>query len=143
MSTLVMQPAHVSARYLRALWRQPLYVVMQLTQPLIWLLLFGQLFKNVTRLGGFGTSSYITFLAPAIVVMNAFFSASWSGMSMVFDIERKFVERFLATPASRLPTWITSTLTALPHRRTMPPKRPRSIAGPARRIRDRSRTTNT
>jgi ABC-2 type transport system permease protein len=34
--------------------------------------------------------------------MNAFFSASWSGMSMVFDIERKFVERFLATPASRL-----------------------------------------
>src|SRR5207302_1802004 len=53
-------------------------------------------------LDGSGTSSYITSLAPAIVVMNAFFSASWSGMSMVFDIERKFVERFLATPASRL-----------------------------------------
>jgi len=64
--------------------------------------LYGQLFKNVTRLGGFGTSSYITFLAPAIVVMNAFFGASWSGMSMVFDLDRKFVERFLATPASRV-----------------------------------------
>jgi len=89
-------------RQTRNLLREPIWIAILLVQPMVWLLLYGQLFKNVTRLGGFGTSSYITFLAPAIVVMNAFFSASWSGMSMVFDIERKFVERFLATPASRL-----------------------------------------
>jgi ABC-2 type transport system permease protein len=89
-------------RQARNLLREPIWIAILLVQPMVWLLLYGQLFKNVTRLGGFGTSSYITFLAPAIVVMNAFFSASWSGMSMVFDIERKFVERFLATPASRL-----------------------------------------
>jgi ABC-2 type transport system permease protein len=89
-------------RQTRNLLREPIWIAIMLVQPMVWLLLYGQLFKNVTRLGGFGTSSYITFLAPAIVVMNAFFSASWSGMSMVFDIERKFVERFLATPASRL-----------------------------------------
>src|SRR4051812_47805103 len=89
-------------RQARNLQREPIWIAILLVQPMVWLLLYGQLFKNVTRLGGFGTSSYITFLAPAIVVMNAFFSASWSGMSMVFDIERKFVERFLATPASRL-----------------------------------------
>jgi ABC-2 type transport system permease protein len=64
--------------------------------------LYGQLFKNLTRLGGFGTTSYITFLAPAIVVMNAFFGATWSGMSMINDLDHKVVERFLATPASRL-----------------------------------------
>jgi len=89
-------------RQARNLLREPIWIAILLVQPMVWLLLYGQLFKNVTRLGGFGTTSYITFLAPAIVVMNAFFSASWSGMSMVFDIERKFVERFLATPASRL-----------------------------------------
>jgi ABC-2 type transport system permease protein len=89
-------------RQTRNLRREPIWIAIMLVQPMVWLLLYGQLFKNVTRLGGFGTTSYITFLAPAIVVMNAFFSASWSGMSMVFDIERKFVERFLATPASRL-----------------------------------------
>jgi len=69
---------------------------------MVWLILYGQLFKNVTRLGGFGTGSYVTFLAPAIVVMNGFFGATWSGMAMISDLEHKVVERFLATPASRL-----------------------------------------
>jgi ABC-2 type transport system permease protein len=89
-------------RQSRNLVREPIWIAILLIQPMVWLVLYGQLFKNVTRLGGFGTSSYITFLAPAIVVMNAFFSATWSGMSMVVDLDRRFVERFLATPASRL-----------------------------------------
>ena len=89
-------------RQSRNLAREPIWIVMMIIQPMIWLLLYGQLFKNVTRLGGFGTGSYVTFLAPAIVVMNAFFGATWSGMSMIYDLDRKFVERFLATPESRL-----------------------------------------
>src|SRR5438034_6074294 len=93
---------YMIGRQTRNLLREPIWIAILLVQPMVWLLLYGQRFKNVTRLGGFGTSSYITFLAPAIVIINAFFGASWSGMSMVFDIERKFVERFLATPASRL-----------------------------------------
>src|SRR5205085_1321549 len=71
-------------RQSRNLAREPIWIVMMIIQPMIWLLLYGQLFKNVTRLGGFGTGSYVTFLAPAIVVMNAFFGATWSGMSMIY-----------------------------------------------------------
>jgi ABC-2 type transport system permease protein len=89
-------------RQTRNLMREPIWIVLMIVQPMVWLLLYGQLFKNVTRLGGFGTTSYVTFLAPAIVVMNAFFGATWSGMSMITDLDRKFVERFLATPVSRL-----------------------------------------
>ena len=89
-------------RQSRNLMREPIWIALLLIQPMVWLVLYGQLFKNVTRLGGFGTTSYVTFLAPAIVVMNAFFGATWSGMSMVADIDRKFVERFLATPARAL-----------------------------------------
>jgi len=89
-------------RQVRNLMREPIWIVMMIVQPMVWLLLYGQLFKNVTRLGGFGTGSYVTFLAPAIVVMNAFFGATWSGMSMINDLEHKVIERFLATPASRL-----------------------------------------
>jgi ABC-2 type transport system permease protein len=89
-------------RQLRNLMREPIWIALLLIQPMVWLVLYGQLFKNVTRLGGFGTTSYVTFLAPAIVVMNSFFGATWSGMAMVSDLNRKFVERFLATPASRL-----------------------------------------
>lgn len=89
-------------RQARNLMREPIWIAMMVIQPMVWLLLYGQLFKNVTRLGGFGTGSYVTFLAPAIVIMNAFFGATWSGMSMIDDLDRKVVERFLATPASRL-----------------------------------------
>jgi len=103
-------------RQARNLMREPIWIVLLLVQPMVWLILYGQLFKNVTRLGGFGTSSYITFLAPAIVVMNAFFGATWSGMSMINDLDHKVVERFLATPASRfsivLSQIVRSALTA-------------------------------
>jgi ABC-2 type transport system permease protein len=103
-------------RQARNLMREPIWIVLLLVQPMVWLVLYGQLFKNVTRLGGFGTASYVTFLAPAIVVMNAFFGATWSGMGMIADLEHKVVERFLATPASRfaivLSQIVRSALTA-------------------------------
>jgi ABC-2 type transport system permease protein len=106
----------MTARQARNLMREPIWIVLLLVQPMVWLVLYGQLFHNVTRLGGFGTGSYITFLAPAIVVMNAFFGATWSGMSMINDLDHKVVERFLATPASRfsivLSQIVRSALTA-------------------------------
>jgi len=89
-------------RQARNLMREPIWIALLLIQPMIWLVLYGQLFKRVVHLGGFGTTSYVTFLAPAIVIMNAFFGATWSGMGMINDLNRKVVERFLATPASRL-----------------------------------------
>jgi ABC-2 type transport system permease protein len=106
----------LTVRQARNLMREPIWIVLLLVQPMVWLVLYGQLFRNVTRLGGFGTGSYITFLAPAIVVMNAFFGATWSGMSMINDLDHKVIERFLATPASRfsivLSQIVRSALTA-------------------------------
>jgi ABC-2 type transport system permease protein len=106
----------MTMRQARNLMREPIWIVLLLVQPMVWLVLYGQLFRNVTRLGGFGTTSYITFLAPAIVVMNAFFGATWSGMSMIADLDHKVIERFLATPASRfslvLSQIVRSALTA-------------------------------
>src|SRR5215213_9536823 len=92
----------MTVRQARNLMREPIWIVLLLVQPMVWLVLYGQLFRNVTRLGGFGTGSYITFLAPAIVVMNAFFGATWSGMSMITDLDRDVIPRFLATPVSRV-----------------------------------------
>jgi ABC-2 type transport system permease protein len=106
-------------RQARNLMREPIWIVLLLVQPMIWLLLYGQLFKRVTNLpgGGFGTTSYIEFLAPAIVIMNAFFGATWSGMAMVSDLDRDVIPRFLATPVSRVSLVVSqivrSALTAL------------------------------
>jgi ABC-2 type transport system permease protein len=89
-------------RQTRNLLRQPVWIVVMLTQPLFWLLLYSQLFKRVVDLPGFGNQSYLEFLTPGIVIMTAFFSATWSGMAMIEDLDRKVIDRFLATPVSRI-----------------------------------------
>lgn len=89
-------------RWLRALLRQPAWIVVTLVQPVIWLLLFGALFKQVVNLPGFGSDNYAAFLTPGIVVMTALFSAGWAGMGLLNDYQRGILDRFLVTPSSRI-----------------------------------------
>lgn len=88
-------------RQLRNLMRQPVWLVIMLIQPLFWLFLFSQLFRRVVDLPGFGSDSYVQFLTPGLVIMTTFFSALWSGMAILNDIERGVVERLLVSPARR------------------------------------------
>jgi ABC-2 type transport system permease protein len=98
--TLLRHIGYMALRDLRALWRQPWYIAVTLVQPVIWLLLFGELFKSVGDLGGFG-GSYIAYLAPGIVVMSALFSSGWSGMGTIEDIDRGVTDRLLVSPVRR------------------------------------------
>jgi ABC-2 type transport system permease protein len=100
--TAIQHSAHMMTRSLRALWRQPAWVFTTLVQPVIWLLLFGALFKKVVEIPGFESGSYIEFLTPGVVIMTAFFSASWSGMAMLEDYERGILDRFLGSPVKRV-----------------------------------------
>jgi len=88
-------------RDLRNLSRQPWFVALTLIQPIIWLLLFGQLFRKIVELPGFGATNYIAFLTPGVVAMNALFGGGWSGMSVVNDLDRGVMDRFLVSPVSR------------------------------------------
>jgi len=94
--------AYLTLRHLRAVVRIPAFVVMNLVQPLIWLLLFGQLFKSVVEIPGFeGGSSYLEFLTPGIVMMMALFGSAWAGTSYIQDMDRGVMDRFLTSPTSR------------------------------------------
>jgi ABC-2 type transport system permease protein len=88
-------------RHLLNLWRQPIWIAVTLVQPVIWLLLYGALFKSVTKIPGFESTSYIQFLTPGIVVMSALFSAGWSGMAIIDDIDKGILDRFLVSPVRR------------------------------------------
>ena len=70
-------------------------------QPLIWLLLFGALFKSVTQIPGFTASSYIDYLTPGVVVMLAVSSAGWTGMGFIEDMNSGVMDRMLVSPAWR------------------------------------------
>ncbi|MFS8203697.1 ABC transporter permease [Streptomyces sp. CWNU-52B] len=95
------QTWYMTQRQLTAVLRQPAYVVMALIQPAVWLFLFGNLFKDVVELGGFGTGSYLDYLVPGIVVMSALSSNMWAGMGTLEEIERGTLDRFLTTPVGR------------------------------------------
>ncbi|MEE4544557.1 ABC transporter permease [Streptomyces sp. V4-01] len=91
----------MTQRQLMAIVRQPVFVVITLVQPVIWLFLFGQLFRKVVELPGFGAGSYLDYLVPGVVVMSAVSSNMWAGMGTLEEIERGTLNRFLTTPVSR------------------------------------------
>jgi ABC-2 type transport system permease protein len=99
--TLIRQTGYMTLRHLRELWRQPWFVGVTLVQPIIWLLLFGALFKKIVEIPGFHGHSYIAFLAPGVVVMTALFNSAWSGMALISDLDRGVTARFLVSPVRR------------------------------------------
>jgi ABC-2 type transport system permease protein len=101
MTTIAAHTTWMTARQLRALARQPAYLIITLIQPVIWLFLFGSLFRKVVELPGFGARSYLDYLAPGVVIMSALSTSMWSGMSVLEEIDRGVMDRFLVLPLRR------------------------------------------
>jgi ABC-2 type transport system permease protein len=102
-ATLLSDTWYLTGRRLRALGRQPFVLGMGVIQPVIWLFLFGELFHKVIDIPGFGyQGSYLAYLIPGLVAMNAMSGNMWAGMSTIEEIDRGTLNRFLVTPASRL-----------------------------------------
>jgi ABC-2 type transport system permease protein len=101
--SLIRHSAFLAVRSLKALWRQPAFAVATLVQPIIWLLLFGELFQRVVEIPGFDAArtSYLEFLTPGVVVMTALFSSGWAGTVYIEDMNRGVMDRFLASPVRR------------------------------------------
>jgi ABC-2 type transport system permease protein len=102
-STLLTHTWYLTGRKLHALVRQPWVLAFNVIQPAIWLFLFGTLFQKVIDIPGFAYGgSYLAYLVPGIVAMNAMSGNMWAGMSMIEEIDRGTLNRFLVSPASRI-----------------------------------------
>ena len=92
-------------RSIKKLIRTPILLFFALVQPVIFLVLFTQLFSSVgtqfSRAAGFGAVSYLSFATAGIVLQNGFSSALQSGTSMVDDLTSGFLEKELVTPVNR------------------------------------------
>jgi len=92
----------LTGRRLHAVLRQPAMVVGMLLQPVVWLFVFGQLFRKVAEVPGFGGGSYLAFLIPGVVAMNSMNNNMFTGMTMIEEIDRGTLNRFLVSPARRV-----------------------------------------
>lgn len=92
--------------------RQPIAVAAGLFYPLIWLFLFGSVFRNLPANAlQAAEGSYTAFLAAGVIVFTAFSGALSSGVPVLFDKENKFLDRLLVAPlASRYAIVVASAL---------------------------------
>src|SRR5699024_2974134 len=102
MRTVLEHTGLLTARALRGTGRVPVYMVMNLVQPMFWLLLFGSLFSSVIDIPGFAAGGTdLEFITPGIVMMTAMFGAACTGTPCVRYMERRLMDRALASPSSR------------------------------------------
>jgi ABC-2 type transport system permease protein len=97
-------------RWMKKNLRNPFVVVVTLVQPVVWLLLFTQVFKSIARLPGFENGSYLAFFAPAVVIQIALFAATSSGINLVFDMREGVFNKLLASPTHRTAMFVGKTL---------------------------------
>ncbi|TVR68178.1 MAG: ABC transporter permease [Sphaerobacteraceae bacterium] len=101
MRTFAADTWHLYLRYMRNTLRLPIWIAVTLVQPVIWLFLYGQLFRRIVELPGFGEVTYIQHLTPGVVIMTAMFGSAWSGMSMIRDLDEGIMDRLLSTTVHR------------------------------------------
>jgi ABC-2 type transport system permease protein len=96
--TLLLDSWYQTLRDLRTRLRMPVFIFMSLFQPIVWLLLFPQVFKSLSEFVG---GDYLQVITPGVVVMTVLFGSAWSGMSMLQDIDMGILSKMLATPVTR------------------------------------------
>ena len=96
--TALRQTWQVTLRYLRVLRASPRSSSSRSMQPIIWLLLFGALFKAVTSIPASRAAPTSTSSRPGVVVMLAVSSAGWTGMAFIEDINGGVMDRMLVAP---------------------------------------------
>ena len=93
---------YIMLRDLRTRIRMPVFIFMSLSQPILFLLLFPQIFKSVGTNMFTGGITYLTFFTPGVLIQTGMFSAIFSGMSMIVDMDTGILSRMLATPVTRV-----------------------------------------
>jgi ABC-2 type transport system permease protein len=74
---------------------------MSLLQPVIWIVLFGQVYAALGALPVFGDGGYIGYLVPGILMMTVLYSGAWAGTGYIDDMNSGVMDQLLSAPLSR------------------------------------------
>jgi ABC-2 type transport system permease protein len=105
-SDLISETWELYKRALKKMMRRPIVLYFSLIQPMIWLLLFGQMFKRMVSIPGagtaFGTDNYMAYFTPGVIMMTILFGAGQTGLGLIQDMDSGFLDKLLTTPISRV-----------------------------------------
>ncbi len=92
---------HLYIRALKKTIRTPILIFSALALPVLFLVLFSQIFTQFGNLPGFPAGGYVQFVVAGIIIMNPLFDSGGAGESVVEDINSGFVSKMLVTPVNR------------------------------------------
>src|ERR1700722_2667121 len=96
----IRQTLAVAEADVRKLVHDPVELLTRMVQPVLWLLIFGQVF-NRTRAIPTGGISYLDFMAPGILAQSVLFGAIFYGISLIWERDLGIVQKYLVSPAPR------------------------------------------
>jgi ABC-2 type transport system permease protein len=88
-------------RQMLGLLRNPVWVFFGLTQPILYLVLFGPLLTNVSGGGLGGNTSWLVFV-PGLLLQLTIFGAGFAGFGIIQELREGVVDRQRVTPAHRI-----------------------------------------
>ena len=96
----VTQTWAVAAAEVQKLYHDPLELLTRAVQPVLWLMLFGEVMARVRGVAP-GDIPYLDFLAAGILAQSALFVAIFYGISAIWERDLGVLQRYLVSPAPR------------------------------------------
>ena len=90
-------------RDLKKWYRNPVFFLTGLIQPLFWIALFGSALSKLSDVPGVipAGSTYITYIVGGVLTITALFTGMFTGTNIIFDRRLGPMGRFLSSPIAR------------------------------------------
>jgi ABC-2 type transport system permease protein len=95
------------------LLRNPVWLVVGFSTPILYVALFTPLLKHLSGAPGLRAPNVLDEFLPGILALLAFASGSGPGFNTIFELRAGVIERFRVTPASRLAILLGPVLASL------------------------------
>ncbi|HUL04334.1 MAG TPA: ABC transporter permease [Gemmatimonadales bacterium] len=96
----IAQTLAVAEMEARKLLRDPTELVSRAVQPVLWLIVFGQVFTRTHAIPT-GAMSYLEFMAPGVLAQGVLFTAIFYGIAVIWERDLGIVHKLLVSPAPR------------------------------------------
>lgn len=100
MFSVLSESLAVADAEIRKLRRDPTELLSRAIQPVLWLVVFGQVFSAVRGIPT-GQLRYLDYMAPGILAQSILFSSIFYGIAIIWERDLGIVHKLLVTPAHR------------------------------------------
>ncbi len=99
----MLRDAMIIFRYqLRLLLREPVWIIITMIQPLLYLALFAPLLEPIAKTRGFPPGDAWQVFVPGLLIQLGIFGSMFVGFGIIAEVRWGTIERMRVTPASRL-----------------------------------------